>query len=128
MQTSLFLAKILGPLIVVLGVAMLTDRDAIRDMARDILMHRSMIFLAGFLGLLGGLALVNTHNVWAWDWRAIITILGWMSILSGSFRILSPGLTQKVGTWMMNSPRLLTTEAIILVGLGGWLSYAGYLA
>ncbi len=47
---------------------MLINQDNMRDMAADFLEHRGLIFLAGILTLLGGLAIVLTHNVWVCGW------------------------------------------------------------
>jgi hypothetical protein len=79
MDTSLFLARLFGPLLVVLAIGLLTRQDAWRAMANDFVASRPLLFLSAFLTLLGGLAVVNTHNVWAGGWPVIITILGWLA-------------------------------------------------
>jgi len=41
----------------------------------------TLLYLAGFLRLFGGLALVLTHNIWVLDWRLIIALVGWVNIV-----------------------------------------------
>ena len=64
METSLFLARLIGPVLLTISAAMLINPVNMREMATDFLEHRGLIFLAGILTLLGGLAIVLTHNVW----------------------------------------------------------------
>ena len=46
--------------------------------AKEFLKSRALIYLAGVLTLIPGLALVLVHNVWAVDWRVLITLFGWL--------------------------------------------------
>ena len=80
MDTSLFLARLFGPMLVVLAIGLLARQDSWRAMANDFVASRPLLFLSGFLTLLGGLAVVNTHNVWEGGWPVIITILGWLAV------------------------------------------------
>jgi hypothetical protein len=41
----------------------------------------TLLYLASFLGLFGGLALVLTHNIWVLACRLIIALVGWVSIV-----------------------------------------------
>ena len=75
-----------------------------------------------------GLAIVNTHNVWVAGWPVIITIFGWLAIIGGIMRITMPGVTRTIAEKMLDLTNFFTFEAFILIGLGAWLSYVGYLA
>jgi uncharacterized protein YjeT (DUF2065 family) len=128
METSLFLAKLIGPVLIVIGLGLLVKPTNFREMATDFLASRAMIFLAGLLTLVTGLAIVLTHNVWEFNWPVIITILGWLSVGGGVFRILFPASVQAMGTSMMDKPAMMTVSGIIQIVLGLWLCYAGYMA
>ena len=79
MQTSLFLAKLLGPVLFVTGIGLLANRAGYQAMAKEFLKSRALIYLAGLLALIPGIALVLVHNVWAADWRVLITLFGWLA-------------------------------------------------
>jgi len=128
METSLFLAKLIGPVLIVIGVGLLVKQTEFREMATDFLSSRAMIFLAGLLTLVTGLAIVLTHNVWQFNWPVIITILGWLSIFGGIFRILFPDSVQSMGTSMLDKPVMMTVSGAIQIVLGLWLCYVGYIA
>ena len=127
METSLFLAQLIGPVLIVIGVGLLLKKTEFREMATDFLSSRALIFVSGLLTLVTGLAIVLTHNVWEFNWPVIITILGWLSVFGGVFRILFPDSVQSVGTSMLDKPAVMTVSGAIQIVLGLWLSYVGYM-
>lgn len=128
METSFFLAKLIGPVLIVIGSGLLVKPTDFREMATDFLASRAMIFLSGLLTLVAGLAIVLTHNVWEFSWPVIITILGWLSVGGGVFRILFPDSVQSMGKSMLNKPTMMTVSGAIQILLGLWLCYIGYIA
>ena len=128
MDTSLFLARLIGPIFVVLAIGLLVRQDSLRAMASDFISSRPLVFLTGFLTLLGGLALVNTHNVWEAGWPVIITILGWLSVIGGVARMLFPETVMGIGEKMLKDKTILTVAGAAEGLLGLWLCYVGYLA
>lgn len=128
MDTSLFLAKLIGPTLLTISAAMLANQDNMRDMAADFLEHRGLIFLAGLLTLVAGIAIVLTHNVWVAGWPVIITILGWASIVGGVFRIVFPDSVKAMGQRVLQSTTVMTVGGMIQGVLGAWLCYVSYMA
>ena len=53
---------------------------------------------------------------------------GWLALVGGVMRITMPGLTRSVAEKMLSLTNFIAIEAIILIGLGAWLSYVGYIA
>ncbi|MCP4841752.1 MAG: hypothetical protein GY887_08485 [Halieaceae bacterium] len=127
METSLFLAQLIGPVLIVIGFGLLLKKTEFREMATDFLSSRALIFVSGLLTLVTGLAIVLTHNVWEFNWPVIITILGWLSVFGGVFRILFPDSVQSMGTSMLDKPATMTVSGAIKIVLGLWLSYVGYM-
>ena len=127
MQTSKFIARLIGPFLVAIGAGLLVNGDVMQAMAAEFLKSPALIFLSGLLTLTAGLAIVNTHNVWAADWRVIVTIFGWLGVLGGALRIVFPQLVERVGTTMLAQGGLVIGAWIFVLLLGLWLSYLGYL-
>ncbi len=73
MQTSIFIARLIGPVMIVAGLSVLFDRQRSRSMAEEFLASRALMFLGGMMVMLGGLSIV-LHNVWTSDWRVIVTL------------------------------------------------------
>jgi hypothetical protein len=127
MQTSAFLAQLIGPLLLVMGVGMAANADSYRDMAREFLASRALIYIAGLLAFVPGLAIVLVHNVWAFDWRVIITLLGWLAVIGGIFRLVAPAQVQAVGSAMLARQGWLMGGGIAVGALGAVLTLVGYL-
>ncbi|KAB2938137.1 MAG: hypothetical protein K8F92_12630 [Hyphomicrobium sp.] len=128
MDTSVFLARLLGPMLVVLAIGLIVRQDSWSSMAKEFIASQPLVFLSGFLTLLGGLALVNTHNVWEAGWPVIITIFGWLAVIGGAARMLCPQTVMGIGEKMLNNKTYLTVGGVVEGLLGLWLCYVGYLA
>jgi hypothetical protein len=128
MQRSIFLAKLIGPLLMAIGLALIINADTFRLMAADFLKSYVLIYIAGLLALTAGLAIVNTHNEWTGDWRVVITILGWLCVIGGIVRIVFPRAVETLGASMIatTSTSWIIGEGVVFLALGAWLSFMGY--
>ena len=127
METSRFLARLIGPFLIAIGAGLLINGDVYQAMATQFLQNLGLIYISGLLTLLAGLAIVNTHNVWSGDWRVIITILGWLGIIGGALRIMFPQWVEQIGTGMLAQRSLIVGAWIVVLALGAWLCFVGYL-
>jgi hypothetical protein len=126
MQTSVFLAKLIGPLALALGIALAGNGAAFRAMAGEFLNSPALIFLAGIITLPAGLAIVLTHNVWTPNWRVVITIVGWLSIIAGTFRTVAPQYAAAMGRSKVSNPVFTNIGAAIWLAVGALLCFFGY--
>jgi hypothetical protein len=125
-QTSIFIAKMLGPVLLVIGVALLINRKQLDALAQELLRSPLLIFLLGVIDLAVGLAIVLTHNVWVADWRIIITVLGWMLIVRGLLRTLVTDRAKTLGTKLLRDSNVINGSLAATAALGLVLSYFGY--
>ncbi len=95
-------------------------------MGEQFLASYALIYLSGLLALPVGTAIVLAHNVWAPDWRAIITVLGWLAVIGGAVRIVFPQFVQHVGGAMMHAAAMPVIAGIVMLVLGGVLAFFGY--
>ena len=126
MQTSLFLAQLLGPVLLVIGIAVLTDRAHTRALSEEFLRSPALLFLAGLLTLVPGLAIILTHNVWTADWRVLITLLGWLMTISGVIRILLPNRVTLLGQALLSKNETFTISGGVTLFLGAVLTVCGF--
>ena len=127
MAPSKFIARLIGPVFVVSGAAMLLNGDSYRTMVEEFLRSGALIYITGFLALLGGLAIVNVHNSWHWGWPLIVTVIGWLAVIGGIFRMAAPQYVQAIGSAMFAHSAVVTVIAILVVALGGYVSFKGYM-
>jgi hypothetical protein len=126
MASSRYLAKLIGPVFLAIGIGMLLNAPLYRAMGEQFLGSYALIYLSGLLALPVGIAIVLAHNVWTADWRVIVTIFGWLAIIGGVVRIVFPQFVVSIGTAMFSSSALPFVAGIAMVVLGGLLAYFGY--
>jgi hypothetical protein len=128
MSTSTYLARLIGPVLAVVGVSMLLNPSAFLAVAADVLRNSALLYFSSVLGLLGGVALVLAHNVWELSWRVIITLLGWISIVDSASWLLLREPVERFWSPLLSSVALPIWAGAIVLLLGAVLSYFGYSA
>jgi hypothetical protein len=73
-----------------------------------------------------GLAIVRVHNVWVGGWPVLVTVLGWVAVLSGLLRMLFPTQLSAIAGAVAQRPGGITAGAVVLLVLGAFLSFKGY--
>jgi hypothetical protein len=126
MTASTFIARILGPVLVVMGIGLLVEGGTFAAIAGDFVQNGALIYLSGMIALAVGLAILNVHHVWVWDWRVVITIFGWLALIGGIFRILATSLVQRMADAAIANPRLVIVGGAGTLLLGGFLTVMGY--
>ena len=94
LQTSVFLARLLGPVFVAIAIGVLVNGAVFRAIAEEGLRSHALIYLTGLFAMTAGVAILLNHNVWAADWRVLITLFGWIAAIGGAQRIIWPQWTE----------------------------------
>jgi hypothetical protein len=126
MERATFIAKLLGPFFLVVGVGMLVNQSVYQGLISEFLHSTALVYLSGLLSLIGGLAVVNVHNSWSSGWNVVITVIGWLMLIGGIVRLVLPQLAIGIGTTVYGSSAALVVVAVVSVVLGGFLTFKGY--
>ena len=86
MTNSTRMAGLLGPALIAISVTEWMNRDVL-GMSPSLASHR---YLYGTLQFVAGLAIVRAHNCWTRNWPVLITLVGWLTMLDGLFRMVAP--------------------------------------
>ncbi len=127
MDRSMFLARLLGPTFVAIGLGMLINLGMYESMVAEALHTGILFYLSGLLSLLAGLSIINLHNIWHADWRVIITVLGWLMTIGGIIRIVVPQVAIVIGSSIYSGRVPTIVIALIVAALGAFLSVKGYM-
>jgi hypothetical protein len=127
MPTSIFLAKLMGPVFLAVGAALILNGVAVRALVQEFLDSPALIFLSGLMTLPAGLAIVLTHNVWIADWPILITILGWLLVVGGAVRLVAPQRAAAIGRTMFANPATMNISTGVTGVIGVLLCYFGYI-
>jgi hypothetical protein len=128
MQSSIIIARLVGPLFTTIGVGMLTNTATYRVIGQQFLSTYAIIYLSGIFVLSIGLAILNAHSEWTADWRSVVTAVGWILTVAGVWRIIAPQFVPFVGTAILANPNFFVGAGIVLLALGGLLTFKGYMA
>lgn len=126
MLTSVYLARLIGPVLLAAGIGLLVNRTLYDDVVRAYLADRIWTFYAGLAGLTAGLAIVLAHRVVAPDWRLLITLLGWLMVIDGAARLIVPDAMRALDKAWADRPFLRPVGIAATILVGAVLTIAGY--
>jgi hypothetical protein len=126
--TSIFLARLIGPLFVIFALSILVNPNTFRTMANDVVRNVTLVYLFGLIDFAAGLAIVLTHNVWIASWRVLITILGWLMVVRGAARVLFPEIVMAYAARVFHNKLLVPASGAVAGILGLIFCYFGYVA
>jgi len=121
MDISIFFARLWGSFYIVFGFLSLITGQLGRtiEMTED----KSFVISTGYISFLMGLVTVILHNVWVSDWRVVITILAWSTLIKGIQKIGFPEFIHKQAQRFKKN-QWLSAAILILMGVGLlWLSF-----
>jgi hypothetical protein len=127
MQTSIFLAKLIGPALLLIGIGVLTHRAHYRAVAAEIVGSRALFYMISAIGLAAGLAIVLVHNVWTADWRVLITLFGWINVVRSALSVLLPTQAMAFASRGVARENTLLVAGITALVLGAIFCFYGYL-
>jgi hypothetical protein len=126
MDRSRFIAGLVGPVLVTVAVSLFVNQSHMAEMMDQFAKNWALVFIAGIMTLVAGLAIVQTHNVWNGGWPTVITVLGWLAVIGGVARIVLPREMADLGVRFAAHPRGAIVAAVIPFILGVFLSLKAY--
>jgi hypothetical protein len=128
MRSSILLARLIGPVLSVIGIGMLANGAVYRQMAGQFIHGYPFIYFSGILMLVAGLAILNSHHDWTADWRSLITAIGWILSGVGTFRLIAPQFPAFVAGSIIAHGGFFIGAGVVLLALGGFITFKGYVA
>jgi hypothetical protein len=124
MGVSLFLAKLLGLYLLIVGGLCLLRKETFIAMAKELFASKAMLALSGAMSLCIGLAIAIGHPVYTFDWRGLITLFGYLAIAKGIMRIWFPDVLRAFALKVLRD--YFTGFLLVIFVLGCILTYAGF--
>jgi hypothetical protein len=126
MQASIFLARLLGPILLLPGIGLFVNQRAFRTMGTEVIGSVTWVYLLGLIDFAAGLAILLVHNVWVADWRVLITLIGWLLLIRGLVRVLLTETAMSYAKDKFRGQSIYHISGAVLVILGLVLCYFGY--
>lgn len=125
MTHSEFIAGLIGPTLIAIALSILTNRAALEAMIGQIADNYAVVFLAGLMLFVTGLAIVRVHPGWE-GWTALVTTFGWLALLGGLVRMMIPDQSAAMARAFIASSAAVTGSAIAMLALGAFFTIKGY--
>jgi hypothetical protein len=127
-MASIFLARLLGPLFLIVGASILFNPKVFRDIAAEVVRSVTLVYLFGFIDFAAGLAIVIAHNMWVASWPVLITLIGWLLLIRGTVRVLIPETVMGFAAKVLGNKQLIPVAGVVTGIIGLVLCYFGYVA
>lgn len=124
MDTSIFLAKLVGLYLLILGLLTLLRSRQIKALSKELSASKITLAVSAEISLLFGLVIAIDHPIWEMSWRGLITLFGYLMILRGIIRFGFPARVQKMVTKMTDRGYGIT--AFVMLIIGAYLTYCGF--
>lgn len=121
MDISIFFARLWGSFYIVFGLLFIITGQLGKtiEMTDD----KSFVISTGYISFLMGLVTVILHNIWMPDWRVVITILAWSTLIKGIQKIGFPEFIHKQAQKFKKRQWL---SAAFMIFLGVWLLWKSF--
>jgi hypothetical protein len=126
MAPAILIARLIGPIFVAVGVGILISAPFYQEVITEALHFPTLVYVYGLIAMAAGLAMLNAYRAWTRDWRSIVTVLGWLFLLSGILRLVIPGVMTSVAGTVFANPLALPIDGVVVFVVGGYLSFRAY--
>ncbi len=126
METTIFLAKIWGPVILAVALGVFISHKFYIKIYRDLEKDALAVLVFAMVAMSAGIVHVNFHNVWDTFPQIVVSFLGWGLLIKGIMFAVIPGVVDRSGDFWVRS-KLIPIAGVLMLLIGGYLSWFAYL-
>lgn len=126
MDRSKFLAKMLGIYLILVSIAVSLNLQQFINTVNSLIHDLPLMFVTGFVTLILGILMVVSHNLWQWNWRLLITIIGWIILIKGASILFFPHSIDQITNLFLQNKIVAYGAAGVDFILGLILCYFGF--
>lgn len=129
MEMTLYIAGLLGPVLLLAGLAGLMDPSRLEKADKEALKSPALMLLCGMAMVPLGILMVDNHNMWSWDMAGVVTLFGWIMLVKGALILAWPAGMTKLYNMMCsgNCTTFYRVASLVMLALGAWMSYAAWM-
>jgi len=117
------LAKIFGIYMICGGLGMILRKEWAMTVLDEMEENVTLGYITGALVLMGGTALVLTHNIWTGWPEILITLIGWGAAIEGALILIYPAILFKFARFIMPDVKFIPVFGIAVIALGAALLF-----
>jgi hypothetical protein len=126
MELTIYLAKVFGIALIIMGAAIMARRRYFVPVFGAFAEERLLRTVTAFIELIGALFLIIGHNVWSPLPAAIITLFGWIALIESVCYMLLPDETVDGLIKSVNKPAWYIGGGVISILIGIYLAGFGF--
>ncbi|EKD65901.1 MAG: hypothetical protein ACD_49C00077G0029 [uncultured bacterium (gcode 4)] len=126
MEASIFLARFLWPLFIVISLSIIINGNTFDHIIKEFPKNSYVLYLSGLMAYVMGALMLLNYNSWALNWFIIITIMWYLALIKWILILLFPERMINMAKWMKFSRWLLIFVGIIYFILGAYLCFLGF--
>ena len=126
--TTHFCARVVGPLMLIIGAVVIARAGAMVMLVPAILGDGPLTFITGIFTLICGLVLIAAHHHWNSAAAIVISLLGVLTIVRGITLLFAPSLVTGLAHQLLNLGPGAIVAGIVALLIGAWLTFVGWFA
>lgn len=129
--TTRFCARVVGPLLLIIGAVVLVRFDDFALMIPAIVGDAPLAFITGMFTLIAGVILFAAHHHFGSLAAILVTLLGGLTIVRGVSLLFAPDIVASLAnTLITNGPAVMIAGAIAAIAalIGAYLTFEGWFA
>ena len=127
MENAHMLAGILGPIYMIMGLALLLYAKSFVEMMKGYANNHYDLFSIMMFHLFLGMVIITMYSSWEMNVYIIVTISGWGALLKGALYMLLPGETTKGMMKSCANNGMMVFGGLVSLVAGGLLCYHTYM-
>lgn len=118
---SIFFARLWGSFYLIFGLLFIITGQLGKTI--EMTNNKAFVISTGYVTFFLALVTIILHNVWAFDWRVVITLLAWNTLVKGITKIGFPEFIHKQAQRFKNNQLLSAAFMLIVGGFLLWISF-----
>jgi hypothetical protein len=124
-SSAFTLARFLGLFLLVIGLTVFVKNDQ-KAYFDQLVESKEFLFITGLMTVILGALIIALNNTWRFDWRLLITILGWATLLKGAVMLIFPEYSVLIWNKLSVKRWLLLISGAISFIIGIYLIGIGF--
>lgn len=125
-ELTINLAKILGPMFILIGFSFIIKTKAYLSWFRSIDKEKPYIFLQGMVEAAIGFALIFNHSYWSTSLEVIISVVGWLFLAEGVLALVTSDKSIKRFMKSYMNTETLIAGGIFMIVFGAYIAWYAF--
>lgn len=125
-QRTRTLARIVGPVLLVVPLAIITRAGALDLLFPAFFQDAPLVLITGVFTLILGFVFITAHHHWTGAAAIVLSALAWLTALRGVVLLAAPDLAAQMARVVTLTPAIAYIVAAITLVIGLWLTFVGW--